>query len=290
MQNILDDSINTLIDERAKKLEVHFEADVISYHGQIHPALFKVFRNFVETISASKKRTRLVIFLQTGGGVVETVEKMVTLIRGNYSEVYFIVPDYAMSAGTILCMSGDKIYMDYSSSLGPIDPQVLVGKEYVPALGYLDKVKELVEKAKAGTLTDAEFIILQNQDLGRLRRFEQALDLSIDLLKNWLVKYKFRNWAQHRTDVTKKGQNVTEEEKIERAREIAEKLGDNKIWHSHARMIGLEKLRNELRLEVEDYTDSPDLKKLVRDYHDLLTDHTERQGIAFYLHHHTERM
>ena len=27
-----------------------------------------------------------------------------------------------MSAGTIWCMSADKIFMDYSSSLGPIDP------------------------------------------------------------------------------------------------------------------------------------------------------------------------
>ena len=47
-----------------------------------------------------------------------------------------------MSAGTILCMSGDKIFMDYASILGPIDPQVPTPDtgDYVPALGYLDKV------------------------------------------------------------------------------------------------------------------------------------------------------
>lgn len=59
------------------------------------------------------------------------------------------MPDYAYSAGTIFCMSGDSIHMDYYSVLGPIDPQVQ-NKEgkLVTALGYLDKVKELVEKAK----------------------------------------------------------------------------------------------------------------------------------------------
>ena len=36
----------------------------------------------------------------------------------------FIVPEYAYSAGTIFCMSGDNIYMDYYSVLGPIDPTV----------------------------------------------------------------------------------------------------------------------------------------------------------------------
>ena len=36
----------------------------------------------------------------------------------------FWCPIFAMSAGTILVMSGDDIYMDYYAVLGPIDPQV----------------------------------------------------------------------------------------------------------------------------------------------------------------------
>ena len=55
--------------------------------------------------------------------------------------------------------------MDYSSSLGPIDPQVFNGKEWVPALGYLDKVNEMIEKAKNNMLTNAEFLVLQSLDL-----------------------------------------------------------------------------------------------------------------------------
>jgi ClpP class serine protease len=52
-----------------------------------------------------------------------------------------------MSAGTVLVMCGDNIYMDYFSVLGPIDPQVKrrsKGNVYVPALGYLEKYNELV--------------------------------------------------------------------------------------------------------------------------------------------------
>ncbi len=66
----------------------------------------------------------MVFFIHTGGGVAETVERMVQIMRQHYNEIWFVVPDLAMSARTILCMSGDKIYMDYSSALGPIDPQV----------------------------------------------------------------------------------------------------------------------------------------------------------------------
>ena len=53
-------------------------------------------------------------------------------------------------------MSGDEIWMDYFSVLGPIDPQVK-NKEgkFVPALGYLDKVNSLIDKARNGSLTIA---------------------------------------------------------------------------------------------------------------------------------------
>ncbi len=113
------------------------------------------------------------------------------MVRYHYSEVYFIIPDEAMSAGTIFAMSGDRIHMDYTSSLGPIDPQVHNGKEWVPALGYLDQVEKMIEKSAFGNLTDAELVIFQNLDLAMLSRYEQAKNLTITLLKRWLVEYKF---------------------------------------------------------------------------------------------------
>jgi hypothetical protein len=181
-------------------------------------------------------------------------------------------------------MSGDKIFMDYSSSLGPIDPQVFNGTTYVPALGYLDKVNELLEKARNGTISQAEFIILQNQDLAMLRSYEQAKELTITLLKKWLVEYKFKDWSEHRSNIAKKGSNVTLEEKQQRAEEIADKLGDNKIWHSHGRMININTLKTVLKLEIEDYSGRDELRNRIRMYNDLLTEFIARSGFKVFMH------
>lgn len=76
-------------------------------------------------------------------------------------------------------MSGDNVLMDYFSVLSPIDPQVQnKDGKWVAALGYLDKVNELIEKARSkdvdNQLTQAEFLILKDIDLAELRGYEQA--------------------------------------------------------------------------------------------------------------------
>ena len=286
---MLDQSVKEELRARVEKLENLFEGNVMAYVGQIHPAYLKDFRNFIEhLVSNSKdKKKLLVINLHTPGGSVEAVEKMVEIVRHHYREVYFIVPDSAMSAGTILCMSGDKIYMDYSSSLGPIDPQVLITKDgrdqYVPALGYLDQVEKLIEKSNDGILSPAEFAILQNQDLGLLRRYEQARDLSVDLLETWLIKYKFKNWKTHRSSSDKKDQKVTIAEKRQRAHEIANLLGSNKEWHAHGRMIGIGTLSAKLKLEIEDYTGT-EYQTAIREYNDFLTEYVSKQQFPIFMH------
>lgn len=283
--NIYRDTIKEILTERLSNLEDHFKADVTFYFGEMRPEYEKGFRDFIERLAADKeKKDTLVIILNTPGGSVETVEKLVDIVRFHYKTIYFIVPDFAMSAGTIFCMAGDKIYMDYSSSLGPIDPQVFNGKDYVPALGYLDQVEKLLEKARNKTLTDAEFLILQNQDLAMLSRYEQARNLTVTLLKKWLVDYKFKNWKKHGTDPKKKGKVVTKGEKQQRAEEIAKLLGDNKLWHSHGRLIGIDTLRETLRLDIEDYSKDLELRNLVRAYNDLAVEFIAKSGINLFVH------
>lgn len=280
---IFDRTIKEFLDSKLEALEKMFEGDVVFYYGIIHPSLEKNFRDFLEKLTEDgKDNTRLIVILNTPGGSAETVEKLVTFTRFHYKEVYFVVPDYAMSAGTIFCMSGDKIFMDYSSSLGPIDPQVFNGKTYVPALGYLDKVIELIEKSRSNQLTNAEFLILQQMDLAMLRSFEQARDLTISLLKDWLVKYKFKNWTEHRTN--NPGVEVTDSEKIARAEEIARLLGDNKLWLSHGRFIGMDTLRNILKLEIEDFSIDKELGKAIRSYNDIICEFVARHNYEFFLH------
>lgn len=282
MRQIFDETIKEVLNQKLRDLEEYFNADAIFYYGEIYPALEKAFRDFVEQLKKDKEfeRNKLVILINTPGGSAETVEKMVSVIRFHYDEVYFVVPDYAMSAGTILCMSGDKIFMDYSSSLGPIDPQVYNGKNWVPALGYLDKVEELIKKSSSDELTEAEFLILQKIDLAELRSYEMARNLTIALLKEWLVKYKFKDWNLH----TSNGQSVTLAEKEMRAEDIANKLSNNSIWHSHGRSIGIETLTNFLKLKIEDYSENDELRELIRNYNDLICEYIIRAGAKAFLH------
>jgi hypothetical protein len=277
---MLDAAIKEELNKRLVELEKHFDSDVIFFYGPIAPEFVKTFRDFVEKLKEElKKNERLTLILNTSGGSVETVEKFVEIIRYHYKEVYFVVPDFALSAGTIFCMSGDKIFMDYSSALGPIDPQVYNGKNWVPALGYLDQVEKLIEKARNNTLTNAEFAILQNQDLATLSAYEQAKNLTITLLKEWLVEYKFRNWQKH-----KDGSDVTGEEKEQRAEEIAGLLGDNKIWHSHGRMIGINRLKKFLKLKIEDYSRENALRTKIRSYNDMIVNYISKNNYSFFLH------
>jgi hypothetical protein len=284
----LDQTILQHVDEKAKVLEDLVDADVICYFGQIRPQYYRAFRNFIEGVKSASKRKSgtLAIVLRTPGGSAETAERYVAVVRNFYATVNFIVPDVAMSAGTIFCMSGNKIFMDYSSCLGPIDPQVMVpdGSGYVAALGYLDKVKEITEKDK---LSPADVVFLRGLDLAKLALYEQARDLSIDLLKKWLVQYKFKNWTKHRT--TAPGKRVTKDEKEIRAAEIASALSNHKMWFSHGRALNIEKLKL-LRLEIDDYSDNVKLGDAIRSYHDPLSAYMDRMEFPFLMHSHLKEM
>jgi hypothetical protein len=282
---LFDSTLKSTLTDQLVQVEKHFNADCAFFFGEIQPVIIKLFRDFIERLPGDEsRRAELVLLINTPGGSAEVVEKVVEIIRFHYQKLTVVVPDFALSAGTILCMAADRIFMDYSSSLGPIDPQVFNGKAWVPALGYLDKVNELLEKARSGQLTNAEFLILQGQDLALLRRYEQARDLTVTLLKKWLKEYKFRDWNVHETDPLKLGQPVTADEKQARAEEIARMLGDNKIWHSHGRFIGPGTLKTVLRLKIDDYSSDQVLRPLIRSYNDLLTEYIARQNFQLFMH------
>lgn len=290
---ILNKHISIALHHYCNELQKYFQCPVIGYAGIIHPAFINQYIGVIETVSSTPFNTaennkancdkKLVIVLSTPGGVVEAVEKMVEITRHHFQEVIFVIPNAAMSAGTIFSMSGDKLYMDYTSSLGPIDPQLSIDNgQMVPALGYIDKAEEFIEKSKKGELSPVEFAMLKGLDLANLRRYEQARNLSINLLKEWLVKYKFKSWTTHRT--TNPGDPVTDDERKSRAEEIAKKLMNNNLWHSHGRMIGIETVVNELKLEVEDYTNESDLRFNIRSYGNILDEFISQQNLPVFIH------
>ncbi|MFC1591238.1 serine dehydrogenasease [Thermodesulfobacteriota bacterium] len=286
MSQSVDTAIKALLNQNLNDLENHFDADILSFYGPILDGTENNYLRVVEQLANdSGKKNKLYIILTTRGGSAITVERYVNITRKHYDEINFIVPDYAYSAGTIFCMSGDNIFMDYFSVLGPIDPQVK-NKEgkWVAALGYLDKVNELIEKAKQNDLTQAEFLILKDLDLAELREYEQAKELTIALLKKWLVKYKFKNWSTHQTTPGLIGNPVTAAEKEKRAEEIADMLSDNKIWKSHGRPINIETIEKSLKLKVEDYSNITDRRQLIRSYYEMFLDYILKNNIPLFVH------
>lgn len=267
---IPDIVVHRQLDEHAKKLEIAFDADVITWGGPIRPPADMLIRKAVEHRKKIQGRHRNVaLVLNTNGGYIETAERIADTLRKNYRRVDFVVPDHAMSAGTVLAMAGDEIWMTYYSILGPIDPQVerKGGGDYVPALGYLAKYKELIEKSAKGKLTSVEgAFFVQNFDAAELYQFEQQRDLSIALLEEWLVKYKFRNWKA----TERRRKRVTPTMRRTRAREIGAKLSDPERWKSHARGITREVLEKQLNLKIRHLEEKPDTKLYLDDYWELL--------------------
>jgi len=288
MKNTVNKRIQDQLNHELEKLERQLKSDVLVYNGPIVDGTENDFLEIVEELSNDTRDLdyndkKLHFVLTTLGGSAHAVERYVNILRYFYSEVNFIIPDYAYSAGTIFCMSGDNILMDFYSVLGPIDPQVK-NKEgrFVPALGYLDKINELLTKAKNNQLTNAEFIILKEFDLAELRGYEQARDLSIDLLEQWLVKYKFKNWTTHRT--TNPGSIVTEDDKIKRAHDIATELSNNSKWKSHGRPINIDILENQLKLKIIDYSKNITLREAIRSYYMLSVDYIKKNEIGIFIH------
>ena len=260
------------------ELERAFRADCISYSGPIAFGADNGIRDALEAIP--NKRGRLLFLLETIGGYAETARRIADSVRYHYRRVDFLVPGHALSAGTILVMAGDAIHMDYYSVLGPIDPQVESDGKLVPALGYLLRYQKLLEKGEAGRLSTAEMEILLSFDQGQLYSYEQARNLSISLLEEWLVKYKFKNWKVTKT----RGVKVTHEMKVKRAREIGRKLNDVERWNSHGIGINRDRLERILKLQIDDFGRDRKLHGIVRCYHGLLTDFMGKMSLGNVVH------
>jgi serine dehydrogenase proteinase len=200
------------------------------------------------------------------------------VFRKHYKTVLFIVPDYAYSAGTVLALSGDEIYMDYYSILGPIDPQIQSADgRFVPGLGYLQKYDELTTKinqAQDPAKVRAELsYLLSKFDPAELFLLEQARNHSISLLKAWLPLHKFKRW----TRTKRRGIKVTKAMREQRAEEIATILGNPQRWHSHGRGIGIKELTSdEIKLDIVNFGDDPELNHLIGSYYQLLVDYCDK--------------
>ena len=263
---------NELIEDQlanhVSELEAALGADCLTYVGLIAFGADDDIRDAVEDIK--NKKNKLVVVLQTDGGFAEMARRIADTLRHHYPTVDFLVPSHAMSAGTILVMSGDDIMMDYYSVLGPIDPQIEDRDgNLTPALGLLRRYEDLLKKAKKGKISQAEMEILLDFDQKQLYAFEQARNLSMSLLEEWLCRYKWKNWTKTET----RGTKVTDQMKRKRARWIAQKLNDIDLWNSHGIGINMKQLTEVLQLKIIDFGKISNVNEPTRRYHRLLTDY-----------------
>jgi ClpP class serine protease len=208
------------------------------------------------------------LILETAGGFAEIAEQLLRILRSKYSDFAVIVPGAAKGAGSILAMGADEILMEpFASALGPIDAQ-LRGLSVEALLTGVEKIKK--EVVKTEQLNKAYVPLLQGVSPGDLQNARYLLDLSKNLVTEWLANYKFKTWTTHRTPGKPTyRQPVTEVDKKRRGRQIARQLANHKAWKAHSRSITLEDLRA-MRLEVTDYAGDAELADAVRRYYTLL--------------------
>jgi ATP-dependent protease ClpP protease subunit len=101
---------------------------------------------FMLCIHGLDRSKGLDLILHTPGGNVAATESLVAYLRDMFgNDIRAIVPQIAMSAGTMLACSCREILMGKHSSLGPVDPH-LGG---IPAVGVLEEIKRAYTEISA---------------------------------------------------------------------------------------------------------------------------------------------
>lgn len=222
------------------------------------------FREMIKSVPTSVKD--IDIILVTPGGSGEQVAKFVDKLRPRFDTVRFLLPDSAMSAGTIFVMSGDDIIMTSDSYIGPIDPQVPNRDgRFVPAQSLLSLIEDIKERGntalKAGqqpNWTDLQILHrIDHKDLGSAI---SGSNYSIGLVKDFLVRFKFKSWQTHKST----GTAVSLPEKEKAALEIATKFCDHTTWKSHSRGITREIAWQECKLQITHAETIAGLERVMR--------------------------
>lgn len=78
----------------------------------------------IAQIKEDGKEIQLILILLSPGGDGSVAYKIVHNVRSHIDKLEIVVPLYAMSAGTLMCLGGDAVVMSPSSQLGPIDSQI----------------------------------------------------------------------------------------------------------------------------------------------------------------------
>jgi ATP-dependent protease ClpP protease subunit len=171
---------------------------------------------FMLCVHKMEKSKGLDLILHTPGGDGAATESLIFYLREMFgNDIRAVIPQIAMSAGTIIACSCKSILMGKHSNIGPVDPQF----GGIPAIGVLSELARAWEEIKE----DQRASLLWNPILGRLTpSFVQQCEWSIgkDLIGKALREGMFNGEA---------GQ----EEKMEKIIKWLSDLSDNKTHSRH---------------------------------------------------------
>ena len=198
------------------------------------------------------KSDKLDLILHSPGGVAEITENMVSYLRKKFDRIRVIVPQAAMSAATMLACAADEIVMGKQSSLGPIDPQLVLPNRHgstqvLPVQAIIDNF----ETAKKTSVTSPQQMcvflpILEQYTPGLIEYCYAAQKLSTELVSKWLKQYMFKD----------------DDGAGKKAGYIADRLADHSAFKSHARHIDMDEAAK-LGLKVVPLEDGQQLQDLV---------------------------
>lgn len=178
---------------------------------------------FMAAIHKLDKAKGLDLILHTPGGETAATESLVDYLRATFAtDLRAIVPQLAMSAGTMIACACKSIVMGRHSSLGPIDPQI----GGVAAHGVIEEFDQAKREIQQNQLMANVWIpILQKYNPTLVGECQKAIKWSEQMVKAWLESGMFAGQA----DATQKADHVIKE------------LGDHALTLSHARHISIDR-------------------------------------------------
>ncbi|MCE2560044.1 MAG: S49 family peptidase [Acidobacteria bacterium] len=208
-------------------------------------------KNGFMTVIHEMDRTRgLDLLLHTPGGETAATESLVDYLRASFgSDIRAVVPQLAMSGGTMIACACKEVLMGKHSSLGPIDPQ-FAG---IPAHGVVeefDRARRVIEENPASIPLWQPIIAKYSPTL--IGECEKAIAWSNEMTAEWLRAGMFENQEKAAAD-----------EKIER---ILKELGDHALTKSHARHLSIQRCRD-IGLKVAALEDDQELQEAVLSVH-----------------------
>ena len=206
-------------------------------------------QGFMEVTSGLSGDT-LDLIIHSPGGSAEATEALVIYLRSKFAHIRAIIPYGAMSAATMLACAADEIIMGKHSFIGPIDPQVIVytrlGRRAIPAQAIIEQFERAKKECKEDPKNLGVWLpIIEQYGPALIVECEHAIDLSKNLVLEWLTKYMFKN-----------------EDGEEIAKKVAETLANHSLFKSHGRHID-RKQAKKIGLKITDLEIDDKLQDLI---------------------------